>query len=52
MEVFSLEADLEGAGGLHGDVPPDLHGVQAGLVRHTEKKHECNHTLVQGKIYR
>jgi len=52
MALFSLEADLEGAAGVHGDVPTDLHGLQAGLIRCHEGADGGHHPLVQAEVNR
>ena len=52
MALFSLEADLEGAAGIHGDFPADLHGLQAGLVRCHEGADGGHHPLVQAEVNR
>ena len=46
MEVFTLEVDLEGAACLYRDLPVDLHGVQAGLVRYQNEADGGHHSLV------
>ena len=52
MALFSLEVDLEGAIGIHNDLPADLHGVQAGLVRCHERADGGYHPLVLTEVNR